>query len=114
MVRLARLLLTLMALGLLVAACSAEESDAIATGTTEVPDEPTEVAPASTEEVISDVPAEIESVEEEPEETTTTSIEESTTTTATPTTTSTTTTTTTIAPLEPLSLIHISEPTRPY
>ena len=107
MVRLARWLLALMALGLLVAACSAEESDAIATGTTEVPDEPTEVAPASTEEVISDVPAEIESVEEAPEETTTTSIEGSTTTTATPTTTSTTTTTTTTAPLEPLEALDL-------
>ena len=96
-----------MVLGLLVAACSAEQSDAIATGTTEVPDEPTEVAPASTEEVTSDVPAEIEPVEDEPEETTTTSTEESTTTTAAPTTTSTTTTTSTPAPLEPLETLDL-------
>lgn len=96
-----------MVLGLLVAACSAEQSDAIATGTTEVPDEPTEVAPASTEEVTSDVPAEIEPVEDEPEDTTTTSTEESTTTTAAPTTTSTTTTTSTPAPLEPLETLDL-------
>ena len=59
--------------------------------------------------MISDVPAEIESVEEEPEETTTTSIEESTTTTSTPTTTSTTTTTTTTtaAPLQSLEALQL-------
>ena len=107
MERRARWLLALMVLGLLVAACSAEQSDAIATGTTEVPDEPTEVAPASTEEVTSDVPAEIEPVEDEPEDTTTTSTEESTTTTAAPTTTSTTTTTSTPAPLEPLETLDL-------
>ena len=107
MERRARWLLALIVLGLLVAACSAEQSDAIATGTTEVPDEPTEVAPASTEEVTSDVPAEIEPVEDEPEDTTTTSTEESTTTTAAPTTTSTTTTTSTPAPLEPLETLDL-------
>ena len=96
MLRFSRRLLVIVAFALLATACGAQESDSLATGTTEVPDELTPVAPAPTDEVTSAEPTDVESVEDEPAATTTVAPEEaSTTTTETTTTTSTTTTSTT-------------------
>ena len=96
MLRFSRRLLVIVAFALLATACGVQESDSLTTGTTEVPDELTPIAPAPTDEVTSAEPAEVESVEDEPAEATTVAPEEtSTTTTETTTTTSTTTTTTT-------------------
>ena len=110
---------------MLAAACSAEESDSLSTGTTEVPDELTSVAPAPTQAeeadddgVVTDDPVPEESADsdlattEEVDDSTTTeapgtTTTETTTSTTTSTTTTTTTTTTTAAPVEPLESLDL-------
>ena len=117
MSRFARRLAVLVVFAFLAAACSADESDSLATGTTEVPDELTDVAPAANEESTSGDPEPVESTEVDPgeqddegdAETTTSTLAETTTTTeaATTTTETTTTTTTTAVPIESLESLQL-------